>query len=343
MKRFLAMFLTAAMVAVMLASCGSPSPAPEEKPEANTPEKSETPAVETTHIVFAHNRSEEDVVGRALIAASDYLYELTDGKYDFTIYPNGTYATNTDCMQAVIIGDLDATQFDTGIEWAERLGTLLAPYTFESYEHWLAFKETEAYTEYVQDMSDTIGIHHFGFYTFGFRMVTGNKIWKTPEEFANVKLRMAVQAPYPEIATVLGCIGAPLDANEVYVALQNGVFDGQENPYSDIISRKFYEVQHYIIKTEHVLSVGGLCCSQKLWDSLDAEAQEALTKAMQYVIDYVDKETIEADAENAAWLEEQGCEIVEIDKTPFQERAPLVFEKYPEFEYYWTKIQEANR
>ena len=99
--------------------------------------------------------------------------------------------------------------------------------------------------------------HHFGFFTFGFRMVTGNKVWKTPEEFAPVKLRMAVQPPYPAIATVLNCTGEPLDANEVYTALQTGVFDGQENPYSDIISRKFYEVQKYIIKTEHVLSVGG--------------------------------------------------------------------------------------
>lgn len=297
--------------------------------------------VETTYLSFAHNRSEEDAFGKAVTAANELLMELTGGKYAFQIYPSGTYASLSDCMEAVSNGTLDFSWYDTGMDYAERLGVLLAPFCFDGYDHWLAFKQSEVYREFVNDMSETCGVHHFGYFTFGFRMVTGNEIWQTPEEFASVKLRMAVQPPYPEIATVLGCTGEPLDANEVYTALQTGVFDGQENPYSDIISRKFYEVQKYIIKTEHVCSVGGVACSNKVWNSLDAEAQAAVNTAVESILTAMDTATIDGIAEQEAFLSENGCEIVAIDKTPFQERASLVFEKYPEFEYYYNKIQEV--
>ena len=299
-------------------------------------------SADTTYFNFSHNRSEEDPFGIAVKEASDMLYEATDGAYAFQIYPSGTYANLADSMEAVSAGTLDFSWYDTGMNYAERLGVLLSPFCFESYDHWLAFKQSDVYADFIQDMSDTCGVHHFGYFTFGFRMVTGNEIWKTPEEFSRVKLRMAVQPPYPSIATVLGCVGEPLDANEVYTALQTGVFDGQENPYSDIISRKFYEVQKYIIKTEHVLSVGGVACSQKLWDSLDEDTQAAVTAAVDHILEYVDNDTINNVPEQEAFLTENGCELVEIDKTPFQERAPLVFEQYPEFEEYYTRIQEVE-
>ena len=299
--------------------------------------------VKTTYLNFAHNRSEEDAFGIAVKEASDRLYEATGGAYAFQIYPSGTYAALGDCMEAVSGGTLDFAWYDTGMDYAERLGVLLSPFCFDSYDHWKAFKKSEVYQDFVQDMSDTCSVHHFGFFTFGFRMVTGNKVWKTPEEFAPVKLRMAVQPPYPAIATVLNCTGEPLDANEVYTALQTGVFDGQENPYSDIISRKFYEVQKYIIKTEHVLSVGVVACSTKCWDSLDADAQAAVTDAVNYILDAVDDATISGAPEQEKFLADQGCEIVTIeDKTPFKDRAYLVFDQYPEFESYYTKIQEIE-
>lgn len=347
LRRIVAMALAAA-TCLALASCGQtnkPSDTPSNPTQSAAPSDSTPgdPSVETTYLNFAHNRSEEDAFGIAVTEASDLLYELTGGKYAFQIYPSGTYATLADSMEAVSMGTLDFSWYDTGMDYAERLGVLLAPFAFDSYDHWLAFKQSDAYAEFVQDMSDTCGVHHFGYFTFGFRMVTGNKVWTTPEEFQGVKLRMAVQPPYPEIATVLNCTGEPLDANEVYTALQTGVFDGQENPYSDIISRKFYEVQDYIIKTEHVLSVGGVACSNRIWDSFDDETKEAVNTAIQYILNYVDTATIETAAEQEAFLTEQGCEIITIeDKTPFQERAPMVFEKYPEFEYYYTKIRAVE-
>lgn len=345
-KKVLAILLGASMV-LSLAGCGgssSDSPAPAEDTPAAEESADEADAsdVQTTYLNFAHNRSEDDAFGIAVKEASDMLYEATGGAYAFQIYPSGTYAALSDCMEAVSAGTLDFSWYDTGMDYAERLGVLLSPFCFDSYDHWLAFKNSDVYQEFVQDMSDTCGVHHFGYFTFGFRMVTGNEVWQTPEEFSSVKLRMAVQPPYPSIATVLNCTGEPLDANEVYTALQTGVFDGQENPYSDIISRKFYEVQKYIIKTEHVLSVGGVACSNQCWDSLDADTQAAVTDAVNYILDYVDDATINGVAEQEAFLTEQGCEIVTIDKTPFKERASLVFEEYPEFEDYYNKIQEVE-
>lgn len=361
-KWFLSMLLGISM-AVSLTACGggSSAPAPAATAAGST-ESGSTGAeadsgkaaggneeagaksdVKTTYLNFAHNRSEDDAFGIAVKEASDLLYEATDGAYAFQIYPSGTYASLSDCMEAVSGGTLDFSWYDTGMDYAERLGVLLSPFCFDSYDHWRAFKQSDVYKEFVQDMSETCNVHHFGYFTFGFRMVTGNEIWKTPEEFAPVKLRMAVQPPYPAIATVLNCTGEPLDANEVYTALQTGVFDGQENPYSDIISRKFYEVQKYIIKTEHVLSVGGVACSSKCWDSLDAETQAAVTEAVEYILEAVDKATIDGAPEQEKFLEEQGCEVVTVeDKAPFKDRAYLVFEQYPEFEYYYTKIQEVE-
>lgn len=300
-------------------------------------------AVETTHITFALNRSEDDVVGKALKAASEKLYEDTNGAYDLEIYFNGTYGTNLEAMQAVLLGDLDGTCFDSGMDYAIRFGILQVPYTFPGgYDHWLAFKDSEVYQEYLADFNETVGVHHFGFYTFGLRYVTGNEKWTHPDDLKDVKMRVATLPPYSEYGVVLNANTAPLEATELYVALQNGVFDAQENSLPDMISRKLYEVQDYIMGTRHALSCGGFACSTKLWESLDADAQAALDAAFNYAIDYIDQDTINSEEATIEWLGENGCEYVEVDSEAFAERAPLIFEKFPEFEYYWAKIQEVE-
>lgn len=222
----------------------------------------------------AHVFSTDHPVHLGLVKADELLREKSGDRYALQIFPSGTFASYRDAVTATQMGTLDMAPLDTAIDCLPASGVMLSPYTFRDYDHWRAFKASEVYTKLLSDISAACGVEQLSLYTFGFRhATTGKARATTPEDFKDLKLRVANFAPYPEAATVLGATGTPLPVGDVYLALANGVADGQENPFTQIATMKLYEVQSYLILTGHMLASSGLTMSQRSWESLSPDDQ----------------------------------------------------------------------
>ncbi len=298
-------------------------------------------APEERSLDLAHVFATDHPVHRGALYAKELLEERTDGALTLRIYSDASYAGYDDAVRSVRAGDLDLAPIDTAMDYYPESGVLLAPYVFQDFDHWMAFKNSEVAKELKADISEIMGVRYLEFYQFGFRQATANVRAETPDDWEDLRLRVVDFAPYPEIATVLNARPIATPIEEVYMALQTGVADAQENPFSQILTMHFYEVQDYLILTDHLLATTGIAMAQSTWDSLSSEEQEIAEEVFTAMANRIDEIVIEEYEEMFQQLTEvHGMTPVEVDTTPFRDRVGLVLDKYPEWESLYFQIQE---
>jgi len=230
---------------------------------------------------------------------------------------------------------------DSAAQYLPKAGVLLGPYVFRSYGHWTNFKNSELYENLKGEISQAVGVKQLDLYNFGFRNVTGNKPLVKLDDFAKLKLRVVNFPPYSEIATIFNAVGTSLPIGDVYMGLQSGVVDAEENPLTQIVTMKFYEVQKYLMLTRHMLAVAGTIMSEQTWNSLSAEDQQIVTEVFRFEADRIDE--IVRENENALMEEvkSKGMTIIDnIDTKPFRDRVSLVLERNPEWVDLFNQIQQ---
>jgi tripartite ATP-independent transporter DctP family solute receptor len=136
---------------------------------------------------------------------------------------------------------------------------------------------------------DLIGLGYWG---LGFRNTTNSSrsIAKL-EDFAGLKLRVIPNPVFLETFKALKANPVPMNFGELYTALENKTVDGQENPYTVILSNKFYEVQKFVSATNHAYTQNILLVSKKFWDKLSSEEQKMMREAVAETRDYQREQT----------------------------------------------------
>jgi tripartite ATP-independent transporter DctP family solute receptor len=292
---------------------------------------------------LAHVFTTDHPVHQGVLRANELLQQRTNGRIELQIHPAGSYAGYKDAIRAVRMGALDMCPLDTAIDYYPASGVMLGPYTFKDYEHWRKFKKSPVYNEFLAAVGEKVGARQLSMYMFGFRHATTKNLpAKTPDDFKNFKLRVVDFPPYPEAATVLGAVGTPLPIGDVYMALSTGVADGQENPFTQILTMKFYEVQKYLILTGHMMAASGMLISNKAWNSLSPQDQKIVSEVFPIAADYVDELVISQEQKLLADLKSKGMTVLEVDKKPFIDRVPMILKKYPEWVELYNKIQAVN-
>ena len=126
----------------------------------------------------------------------------------------------------------------------------------------------------------------------------------------------------------LGAAPVAINFGELYSSLQQGVVDGQENPYAIIYSNAFYEVQKYLSKSGHIWGSAVLCVNSSVWGQLSAEDQKTVAELAHKWGENQRKETIAEEENFLKLLAEKGMQINEVDKAAFQKAVQPVWEKY---------------
>lgn len=127
------------------------------------------------------------------------------------------------------------------------------------------------------------------------------------------------------------------------MSLQTGVADCEENPVTQIVTMKFYEVQDYLIMTQHMLACSSTIINQSLWDSLSDEDKAIFQEVFNNMGDNVDKMTIENESALIDECVANGMTLIDdVDTTPFQENALKVVENYPSWKEWYNQIQEMK-
>jgi TRAP-type transport system periplasmic protein len=179
------------------------------------------------------------------------------------------------------------------------------------------------------DKSADKGLVVLGYWDNGIRQMTNNKHAITKvEDMKGLKMRTPPDAVLVEIMQALGAEAQQIKFAELYVALQQGVVDGQENPLMNIHASKLYEVQKHLALTNHQFQMTPLLVSKRTWDRLSAADRDVLTAAAAEATALQRKLSQEADDKLLAELKAKGVQVTTVDKSAFAKATAKVEDKW---------------
>ena len=166
-----------------------------------------------------------------------------------------------------------------------------------------------------------------GYWENGFRVLTDNKgPIRTPADLKGLKIRVPPNDVRVQMFKLWGANPGPLNFSEVFSALQTGVFDGQENPYAQITSAKFYEVQKYLSETNHVYTPTYLAASPAWFNKLDDATKKLLLDTAKEVGDASRARGAKADEEGRTLVKSKGVQVnTDVDTKAFRDAAQPLF------------------
>jgi tripartite ATP-independent transporter DctP family solute receptor len=261
-----------------------------------------------------------------------HLEAATDGVVTMQLYHSSTLGDDLAILEGLQLGTVEMFCGTIGpaSQWSNAVKLFDLPFLFTSYAEVDALLDGPVGQE-VLDSLKPAGMIGVGYWENGFRQLTNSKrAVRTPGDIVGLKLR-TMPTPVP-LATfrLLGANPTPMNFGEVFTAMQQGVVDGQENPWETILANKFYEVQKYATNTGHVYSPFGVIFSQKFWDRLPAEYQTAVREAVFAARDFNRTSARESEqkiiAELSKYMEITILTPEEIK--PFQELTRPVYDQF---------------
>lgn len=314
-KKLLAFGMVAMMLVASLAGCGGSDTKKEEGGEAADGE--------TYELVVGHINAETHTWHKMAEKFKEVIEANTDGKVTVKIYPNCSLGSEVEMIQSAIAGTGDCDIVFTGESmqtYAEELGIIGMPYAITSDEHMTAVLEGEVGKE-LDELMLGAGLRNFGAILRGPRNITANKEIKTPDDLKGFIIRTPESTMTMAAFEAMGAKPTPMAFSEIFTSLQQGVIDGQENPLANINDAALYEVQDYVIESEHLRAWVYFAMSEARYSSFPEEIQEAIAAAAKEAIAYEHELFLEEEAQLKSQLEEKGMTFVEVDQAPFKEKA----------------------
>ncbi|MEO1090939.1 MAG: sialic acid TRAP transporter substrate-binding protein SiaP [Pseudomonadota bacterium] len=271
---------------------------------------------------FAHVYEVSHPLHAGALRAAELLKERTDGRYTMEVFPASSLGKEAALVEGLSLGTVDVIY--TGAGFAGSIYGPISisdfPFTLRSVEHWDAYRDSELFDELAQGFSDATGgnsIEAVSYY--GTRHVTANKPILSPDDMTGLKIRVPNAPAYVLFPKAAGANPTPMAFSEVYLALQQGVVDAQENPLPTIQAKKFYEVQSDISLTGHITNSTFTIVSGPRLASMSEEDRATLREVLQEAGDMVTAEILQAELDLVQWFRDQGVQMHEVDRQPFME------------------------
>ena len=329
-KRILALSLSTVMVLGLLASCGNNNNAATSGSTSGSTSATDSSDVgDPVNLVFSIAAVPTDAHGAAQKVFKDTLEEISGGNMTVECYDSGTlYGQDTE-HDALKNGDVDmiyssASWLTDGSPW---VSMFTAGYVFQSYDHMTKVLNGDIGKEVFQKIADEQGILPLGAYYLGTRQVslTEDRQIKTPEDLNGVNLRMPNSDAWVFLGKAMGANPTAIPFNDLYLALQTGTVDGQDNPLPTVQSAKFYEVQKSISLTNHLVDSVWPTINLNTWNKLTDTQKGWVMEAVEAGRKACDEQNLKTEAEVQDFLKEKGMSIYEADVSAF---ADHVLETY---------------
>jgi tripartite ATP-independent transporter DctP family solute receptor len=232
------------------------------------------------------------------------INEYSKGSLKATAYHNGTLGNSTSMVEGVQQGTVDfavtGDAYYSGL--VPEIQVFELPYLFKDRAEVEKVLTSEVSEELLAKF-EAKNMKGMAFWGIGFRNLTNSvRPVKSPADTQGLKLRTLPAPIQVKLWSLLGAVSTPIDSSEVYTSLQQGTVDGQENLLTDIYFNKYYEVQEYMTMTKHTFTPFMLSMSLQTWNKLNADQQEAVTKAVKDATAVVSKEAAVAEEKVLAEL-----------------------------------------
>lgn len=280
-------------------------------------------ATKAKRLTWAHVYETSEPLHKWALWAAQAIKKQTNGRYAIEVFPTSIMGKEAEINQSLSLGTVDIIY--TGTSFAGQTYPPMAlselPYIFRDYQHWTNFNNSELFQEISKGYKQvTRGNHIVGNNYYGQRHITSNKPINTPNDMKGLKLRVPNASIYKMFPLAVGANPSPIAFSEVYLALQQGVVDAQENPLPTIKAKKFYEVQEYISLTGHLQGSIITVLSDRLWSSLDEQDKKIFSKIFKEAALGVSQDTRQDELRLIDWFERQGTKIITVERSLFREK-----------------------
>ena len=255
--------------------------------------------------------------------------EKLGNKAKVVVFGSSQLGGDRELMQKLRLGTIEfaipSTVMSSEID---AFGMFEMPYLVKNREHMKKI-EAEVVWPSLAPLAEAKGFKLLAVWENGFRHITTNtKPIVTPADLGGMKLRVPQGKWRVKMFQAYGANPSPMALSEVFVALQTGVMDGQENPLTQIYSSKFQEVQKYLSLTGHVYTPAYLATGARKFASLPPDVQAILAQAAKDTQAYVYQQAARLDDELLGKIKAAGVKVNEADKDAFIAASKDVYQEF---------------
>ncbi len=239
-------------------------------------------------------------------------------KAKVTVFGSSQLGKDKELLQKLKLGTVNFALPSTVMSTvADEFGLFEMPYLVKNRDH-MARIEKKIFWSKLAPAAEAKGYKILAVWENGFRHITNNeRPINTPDDLKGIKLRTPKGTWRVKMFQAYGANPTPMSFSEVFTALQTGVIDGQENPFAQIYSAKFQEVQKYLSLTGHVYTPAYVTVGKKSWEKLPADVQQTLEEVAKETQAYVYETAARLEKDLLDKLKAGGIEVNEADKAAF--------------------------
>ena len=304
------------------------------------------PAMAQTKLKWAHVYETSEPFHTSSVWAAGEIAKRTNGRYTIEVYPASQLGKETDINQGLSLGSID--MIISGSSFAAKsyppIGVTYYPFTFRDATHLLAYTKSDVFKELAKGYADKTGHQIIAVTYYGVRHTSSNRAIKSCGDMKGLKIRVPDVPAYLAMPRACGANTAPIAFAEVYLALQNGTVEAQENPLTTIEAKKFYEVQKHIVLTGHIVDHLNTVISQQLWAKLSDEDKKIFTDVAQEAAAKASAEIQVNEGKLVEVFKQKGLTVTEVDKNEFRDTVikNVTFESFGYRKADWDRIQAVK-
>jgi TRAP-type transport system periplasmic protein len=266
-----------------------------------------------TTIRFAHTLATSDTHHVAALRMAELVKERTGGKLLMTVHPAGELGNDNAILEGVRLGSVDIAM--TGIPFftafVPKFNVMDLPYLFRDAAHVHKVVDGPIGEELLKELEKS-RIKGLAFWEIGFRNVTNStRPIRTPDDIKGLKIRTTPNPAHVEAFKLLGANVVPMPFTELYMALQTGAVDGEENPVNLIYANRLYEVQKHLSLTRHAYTASIAAMNLAKFNGLPADQQKALVGAAREASTYQRELNAKLEGENIGKIKAAGTQVVD--------------------------------
>jgi TRAP-type transport system periplasmic protein len=253
------------------------------------------------------------------------------GRVHVTVFGSGQLGTDEVLMIKLRLGTVDFAAPATVVSSVvEGFGFFEMPYLIKDREH-LKRIEQEIFWPFIEPLAEQRGYKTLALWEHGFRQITNNvRPIVTPEDLRGIKLRTPKGYWRVRLFQGFGAHPSPMSLGEVFVALQTGVLDGQENPLQQIYASRFQEVQKYLSLTNHVYSPVFLMAGAEKFGKLPRDIQDTLVRLARETQQHTYDAAGKMDRDIMADLSRSRIQVNEVNRESFLGASKAIYEQFGE-------------
>ena len=297
-------------------------------------------------IKWAHVYETSEPYHTESVWAAEEIKKRSKGKFDIQVFPASSLGKETDINQGLTLGTVD--MIISGPSFAARsyprFGIAYYPFIFRDGDHLIAYSKSPVFQEMVNEFRAKTGIQVTAYTYYGARHTTAQKAFTNCAGMKGLKIRVPDVPAYTATPKACGANPTPIAFAEVYLALQNGTVEAQENPLTTIEAKKFYEVQKAIMLTGHIVDGVTTQIAPHIWNKLSADEKKMFTEVTQEAAVRGTAIIKSREATLVNEFKKKGLQVVEVDRKSFQDavlkNSPLTSMGFTQADF--DKIQAAK-